>query len=56
MFCNRGDCYKGLNDYVRALEDYQRAYEIEKKNEDLNFRLANIYNFRGISLFNSKNF
>lgn len=56
MYCNRGDCYQGLNDYVKALEDYQKAYEIEKKNDDLNFRLANIYNIRGIALFNSKNF
>lgn len=56
MYCNRGDCYKGLNNLVKALEDYQKAYEIEKKNEDLNFRLANIYNLRGIALFNSKNY
>lgn len=56
LYCNRGDCYKGLNDFVKALEDYQKAYEFEKKNEDLNFRLASIYNIRGIALFNSKNF
>ena len=28
MLSNRGDCYKALNDYVRALEDYHAAYEI----------------------------
>ena len=56
MITNRGDCYKALNDYVRALVDYQKAYEIEKKNEELNFKISGILNMRGIALFNSKNF
>ena len=56
MLSNRGDCYRSLNNFIKALEDYEAAYKIEKKNADLNFRLATIYNIRGISLFNSKNF
>ena len=56
MYNNRGDCFKAMNDYVQALSDYQAAYEIDKKNEELNFKLAGIFNMRGIALFNSKNF
>ena len=41
---------------MKALEDYELGYDIEKKNNELNFRIASIYNMRGISLFNSKNF
>lgn len=26
MFTNRGDCYRSLNEFVKALEDYLRAY------------------------------
>ena len=29
-----------MNDYVQALSDYQTAYEIDKKNEDLNFKFS----------------
>ena len=32
MLTNRGDCYRSLNDFVQALDDYLRAYETEKKN------------------------
>ena len=56
MYSNRGDCHRALNNYVQALSDYQAAYELEKKNDDLNFKLANILNLREISLFNSKNY
>jgi tetratricopeptide (TPR) repeat protein len=28
MLTNRGDCYKAINNYVKALEDYLSAYEI----------------------------
>ena len=56
MYSNRGDCYKSKNDFVSALSDYQSAYQIEKKNEELNFKIASIYNMRGIALFNSKNY
>lgn len=56
IYANRGDCHKSLGDYVKALEDYQTAYSHEKKNEDLSFRIAGIYNLRGITLFNSRNF
>lgn len=56
MLTNRGDCSKALNDFIRALEDFLKAYEIEKKNDDLNFRIASIYSIRGVALFNSKNY
>ena len=56
MLTNRGDCYRSLNDFVKALDDYLRAYESEKKNEELSFRIASIYNIRGVALFNSKNY
>ena len=56
MLSNRGDCYRSINDYVKALENYESAYQYEKKNPELNFRISSIYNMRGISLFNSKNF
>lgn len=26
MYSNRGDCYRAVNDYVKALSDYQAAY------------------------------
>jgi tetratricopeptide (TPR) repeat protein len=56
IYSNRGDCYKGLNNLLNALEDYLKAFEIEKKNECLNYKISHIYNLRGISLFNSKNY
>ena len=56
MLTNRGDCYRSLNDFVKALEDFLRAYEVEKKNDELNFRIASIYSVRGVALFNSKNY
>jgi len=27
MYTNRGDCYKAVSQYVKALEDYLKAYE-----------------------------
>ena len=56
MLTNRGDCYRSLNDFVKALDDYLKAFDNEKKNEDLSFRIASIYNIRGVALFNSKNY
>ena len=56
MLTNRDDCYRALNDFVKALEDYLTAHQSEKKNEDLSFRIASIYNIRGVALFNSKNY
>jgi tetratricopeptide (TPR) repeat protein len=26
MYTNRGDCYKAISQYVKALEDYLKAY------------------------------
>lgn len=45
-----------MNQFVKALEDYLLAYEIEKKSLELNFRISTIYGIRGVSLFNSKNY
>ena len=45
-----------MNDFIKALQDYEAAYAREKHNGELNFRIASIYNMRGIALFNSKNF
>ncbi len=28
MLANRGDCHRSLNDFVKALEDYLKAYEV----------------------------
>lgn len=33
MYTNRGDCHKALNQFVKALEDYLKAFEFEKKND-----------------------
>lgn len=54
MRANRGDCYKALNDYAKALEDYLAAHRISE-NEDVNLRLGSIFNSRGIAHFNNKN-
>ena len=56
LYTNRGDCYKAMNQFVKALEDYLLAFEIEKKSPELNFRISTIYSIRGVSLFNSKNY
>ena len=32
ILCNRGDCYRSLNNFVKALQDYELGYDIEKKN------------------------
>lgn len=31
LYTNRGDCHKAMNQFVMALEDYLKAYQIEKK-------------------------
>lgn len=56
LYTNRGDCFKAMNLFVKALEDYLLAFEIEKKSQELNFRISTIYSIRGVSLFNSKNY
>lgn len=56
MLANRGDCYKAVNNFIKALEDYLNAFKEDKKNEDLAFRISGIYNTRGITIFNSRNF
>ncbi len=55
MRANRGDCYKALNDYTKALEDYLLAYSLSGDVQEMNFRLGTIYNSRGIANFNNKN-
>ena len=45
-----------MNDFIKALDDYLKAYDNEKKNDELSFRIASIYNIRGVALFNSKNY
>ena len=55
MRANRGDCYKALNDYTKALQDYLAAYSLSSNNEDVNLRLGTIFNSRGIAHFNNKN-
>jgi tetratricopeptide (TPR) repeat protein len=55
MRANRGDCYKALNDYNKALEDYIHSHNLSNGNEEVNFRLGGIYNSRGIAYFNNRN-
>ena len=49
---NRGDCYKSMGDYNKAILDYASAFELNPSPE-ITSRMGMVLNSRGITYFNS---